>query len=207
PHASSCERDSSMKRLLCSLVAVGMLLGGAVRAKAQPNYLFTMIDVPGAAQTSANGTNNAGQIVGASQVPGDGYHGFLLSGDSFTILDAPFAMPGPNTIASGVNDAYQVVGHNFRDRFLTGCLLSGDTYTVLAVPGARDTIPGGINNAAQIVGSYTDSDRISHGFQLHGGSYTSFDVPGGEQYLCARDQQQRSNRGKLHGCFRTSRLP
>jgi uncharacterized membrane protein len=163
-----------MKQLLCGWVALGLLVGGTGEAKGQPSYVYTTLDVPGSSLTSANGINNAGQIVGAYQVPGDGYHGFLLSSGSYTTLDSPFTMPGPNTIASGVNDVTQVVGYNFRDRFLVGFLLSGGTYTMLFVPGARDTMPGGINNPGQIVGTYTDSDRIGHGFQLDGGTYTFF---------------------------------
>ena len=53
---------------------------------------FTAIDVPGAAGTSANSINPAGQIVGDYGL-GDGKtHGFLLSEGNFTLFDYPGAV-------------------------------------------------------------------------------------------------------------------
>jgi probable HAF family extracellular repeat protein len=46
-------------------------------------YNFTTLDVPGFQDTSANGINNAGQIVGWCGDTG-GTHGFLLSGGMYT---------------------------------------------------------------------------------------------------------------------------
>jgi hypothetical protein len=64
-----------MKRYLCSLVALGLLLGVTRQAMAQPSYSFTTLDLPGSTHTFATGINASGQIVGAY---GDaaGQHGF-----------------------------------------------------------------------------------------------------------------------------------
>ena len=43
-----------------------------------------------------------------------------------------------------------------------------------------DTKAWGINAARQIVGSYTDSSGVSHGFSYSGGIYTSLDAPWGK---------------------------
>jgi hypothetical protein len=59
----SHRRASSMKRLLCGVVALGVLLGGAVQAKA--DYIYTTLDVPGSFNTIANGINDARQPVRA----------------------------------------------------------------------------------------------------------------------------------------------
>ncbi len=69
-----------MKRLLCGLVALGLLVGGARRAEAQPSYVVTTIDVPGSTWTRGFGINDFGVIVGEYlDVRGTG-HGFSLSG-------------------------------------------------------------------------------------------------------------------------------
>jgi hypothetical protein len=65
-----------MKRLLCGLVALGLLLGGVVQA----DYIYTSLDVsilgalPG---TQAFGINDAGQVVGS-------YPQYISKGRSFT---------------------------------------------------------------------------------------------------------------------------
>jgi len=56
---------------------------------------------------------------------------------------------------------------------------AAQTYTTIDPPGAVFTGAFGINDALQIVGRYTDSVAITHGFLFDHGSYTSFDVPGG----------------------------
>jgi probable HAF family extracellular repeat protein len=62
--------------------------------------------VPGARSTSAQGINDAGQIVGFF-IDSTGNHGFLDTGGSFTTID----VPGTSfTIANGINDAGQIVG-------------------------------------------------------------------------------------------------
>jgi hypothetical protein len=51
-------------------------------------------------------------------------------------------------------------------------------FTTLDVPGAASTFALGINDAGQIVGSYSDGAR-DHGFLLDtDGSYTTLDAPG-----------------------------
>ena len=55
------------------------------------------------------------------------------------------------------------------------------TYKMISIdyPNAVATsIPGGINDRGEIVGAYTDSSRIVHGFLLSDGTYTSIDVQG-----------------------------
>jgi probable HAF family extracellular repeat protein len=58
-------------------------------------------------------------------------------------------------------------------------LYSGGTFTNIEFPGAISTGVGGINDAGQIVGSFSDTNNIAHGFLYSGGIYTQIDVPGG----------------------------
>jgi probable HAF family extracellular repeat protein len=130
----------------------------------------TTLDAP---YNTPQGINDAGQVVGwYGSYPL--YHGFLLSGGSYTTLDVPGASA---TYAQGINDAGQVVGWYTNALGTHGFLLSGGSYTTLDVPGASATYAQGINDAGQVVGWY-GSYPLYHGFLLSGGTYTTLDVPG-----------------------------
>jgi hypothetical protein len=68
-----------MKPLLSSLVTLGLLTGTVTRANA--DYLFTTIDIPGSPFTQATGINNLGQMVVRGSAGS-----FLLSGGTYTLL-------------------------------------------------------------------------------------------------------------------------
>jgi uncharacterized membrane protein len=93
-----------MKRVFCSLVALGLSLGVTGSAKAE--YLFTTVDFPGAVRSVASEINNLGQIVGTYNDGGAG-HGFLLDENGYTTLDVPDATL---TAALAINNCGQIVG-------------------------------------------------------------------------------------------------
>ena len=134
--------------------------------------------MPGAGFTQASGINDAGQIVGYF-FNGFQFHGFLDIDGSFTQVDVPGAPSGgifSGTTASGINDAGQIVGtftngatfRGFPSGY-EGFLDTGGRFTQIDVPGAASGFPPGatftgafgINDAGQIVGSFTTS---GHGF-------------------------------------------
>jgi hypothetical protein len=168
-----------MKHLVCGLMALGLLVGLAGHANAQPTYSFTTFDVPGSSSfaTRLNGINSSGQIVGFD---GTNNSGFLLDNGRYTTLQVPGAT---ETVAYGINDSTgQIVGYysdpagNFH-----GFLFDQGSYSTLDVPGSKWTYANGINASGQIVGSYTDAADAAysaHGFLLDQGSYTTLDVPG-----------------------------
>lgn len=161
-----------MKRHLCGLVAVGLLVGGVETAKAQ--YRFSTLDPPGSIATRAYGINDSGQIVGLYNLDQTETHGFLLSRDSYTALD----VPGSNyTVARGINASGQIVGFDFQPGGSShGFLVSGGSFTTLDPPGSFESMAYGINGSGQIVGKYSDT-RQSHGFLLSGSTYTNLDLP------------------------------
>src|SRR6516225_10933957 len=110
-----------MKRSLCSLMALGLLVGVTGRAMAQPSYTFSTLDVPGSfyAFSYATGINTSGQIVGRYYDAAFRTHGFLYDHGSYTTLDM---------LPNGINDSGQIVGGNL--------LYSGGSYTTLDVPGS-----------------------------------------------------------------------
>src|SRR5437016_2623743 len=67
-----------------------------------------------------------------------------------------------------------------------GCLLGatsnvlgqGPTFTTIDYPGAATTTPWGINTRGDIVGTYVNADKTTHGFLLSGGQYSPIDFPG-----------------------------
>jgi probable HAF family extracellular repeat protein len=90
------------------------------------------------------------------------------------------------TFANGINDAGQIVG-SYVDYFgglpqPRGFLYSGGAFTTINDPLAGfgqkgGTYANGINDAGQIVGSYTDEGLMSHGFLYSGGTFTTIDDP------------------------------
>lgn len=161
-----------MKRLLWCCAGLAFLSGGLNLARA--SYIFSSIDVPGAASTVTSGINNVGQIVGfysnTSGIAQDSgtEQGFLLSGGTFNPINFPGATA---TEAAGLNDVSQIVG--VLNPYLSGesgFLLSGGVFSNISAPG----ITGGawvfgINDVGQILGD---------GWLLSGGAYSTIQVPG-----------------------------
>ena len=83
---------------------------------------------------------------------------------TFTTRDVPGSLGG-STIASGINDAGQIVGQYMDAAGQHGFLYTpGAGFTSIDAPAATGgTYASGINNAGQIVGNYYDSTG-SHGF-------------------------------------------
>jgi probable HAF family extracellular repeat protein len=163
-------RDATMKPFFCCMTVLILVVDGARDAKAQVDYVYTTLGVPGSSFTVANGINASGQIVGYYSSDA-GLHGFLLSGGNYTTLDAPGAV---NTLPYATNNVGQIVGYyNDVGGLPHGFLLSGGAYTPVEVPGSSSTYPSGINDRGQIVGLAADGS-----FLYSGGRYTSINVPG-----------------------------
>ena len=117
--------------------------------------VYTSIDVPGATLTIAFGINNLGTIVGGYSTPDGIGHGFILENGVFTTVDYPGAQGMELT---SINDSGDAVG-NYSDAGYTsnhGLLMSGGVLTSFDTPfpGSISTLPWGLNNRHQIVGSY-----------------------------------------------------
>jgi autotransporter-associated beta strand protein len=134
---------------------------------------YTPVNVPGAAQgTYAFGINNAGQIVGGSEVNWVS-KGFVYSNGAYV----SFNVPGDNgeTTPFGINNASQIVGF-FNSGNYHGFLYDNGVYTQLDAPGAtQGTSAYGINDHGQIVGGVNGGPQ---GWLYSGGVYTTVSVPG-----------------------------
>ena len=117
---------------------------------------LTTLFVPGSRDTVANGINNLGQVVGYYVEPTGFQRGFVYGNGSFVSFAVP---PGGGNIApQGINDVGQIIGYSGSFSFI----YDGSTYRTLSVPGARSTNAYGLNNAGEVVGSYTDLSGCSH---------------------------------------------
>ncbi len=153
--------------------------------------------------------NDAGQIVGFYTTGNNDtlslYHGFLYSiaNESFTEIDEPNAGTGntssgyqkEGTTPMAINASGVVTGHyvdsggNRHGFIATPPYSSPGNYTSFDGPGATTntgqgasysgTIPMSIDAAGDVVGSYTDSSGVRHGFiRSASGTITTFDAPG-----------------------------
>jgi len=169
---------------------------------------FLSLDFPGANfYTQARGINSKGDIVGTYFIGnGDGSgesplssgngHGFLLSGGIYSSIDFPGAIL---TEAWRISDTGEILGRykSSTDGSFHMFLFANGTFsTVPDVPKGIATASsnyssGGLTEAGDIVGDYSDARPIFkdfkrlgknngnlHGFLLSGGVYTTIDFPG-----------------------------
>jgi uncharacterized membrane protein len=93
-------------------------------------------------------------------------HGFLLSFGTLTTLDFP-AAGTTSTMALGLNDKGQVVGVYMIGTTMHGFVYNstnGHFHSIDDPKGLGTTTINGINNLAQIVGFYVDSNGHTDGF-------------------------------------------
>ena len=178
---------------------------GFLRGAASPNTITVLNDPNAPTATSSRGTfptgiNDNGQIVGTyatgSYDTPSAYHGFLYSvaSKAYTEIDEPNAGTGEfdnnnkeGTIPIAINASGVITGY-YVDSAGTnhGFIYTGGNYTSFDVPGAAatghsglssGTVPVSIDAHGDIVGSYTDSNQIKHGFvRSASGTITTFDA-------------------------------
>jgi hypothetical protein len=142
---------------------------------------WTLIDVPGAANTGGTNPNSRGQVA-LSYWGDDGVmHLAIWERGHYTYIPDSawegYAFWG----AQGINDRGQVsacVG-NDDGSILYGWVGTSRHHTIFAYPGSTFTIAFMTNNSGTTVGEYVDADGNGHGFIKDGDDYESVDYPGG----------------------------
>jgi len=138
---------------------------------------FQTVDFSGGSTQTAGGVNDSGQIVGHYSDSLGVFHGYELSGGTYTTINVSFS-GAVDTFPYGIDNAGDIVGCWSRSGNTAGGFeLSGGTYTQLQFPGGTGTCGHAINNKGDITGYYDDTSG-AHGFVLSAGIYTSIDVPG-----------------------------
>lgn len=161
---------------LMTMVALATLSSPASARSGDPTY--TLIEVPGAIDTTPNSINNRGDISGQYTL-GNLTAAFVLSRHGEWDL---FSVPGSVvTIAYGINTRGDVAG-SFTFPGIgqkpRGFTRIDDVISFIDVPGSIETIVRSINDAGEMTGLYRTSDRIGHGFVYSNGQFSSLDVPG-----------------------------
>ncbi len=159
---------------------------------------FSQFDVPGAVVTTLNMPNHRNQYAGI-YVDAIRPHGYFLDKKGVTTLDPPDSI---RSQATGINDLSQVVG-SYRDpsQKRHGFVWWKGKFTTFNVPNddpVLGTVPIGINNRGQVIGSYVNADDgIRHGFVRIRGDYKFFDVPGAQLTI----GETINNKGQIVGLF------
>lgn len=113
--------------------------------------------------TIGNDINNSRLICGYFLNAGDGFfHGFLLSGSTFTQFDADSSV---STLLRGLNDAGVLVGSTNSSTQSDQAFMSenGNT-TFIVIPGAISSLGSDVNANGEMDGIYTDGAGVTHGF-------------------------------------------
>jgi probable HAF family extracellular repeat protein len=112
----------------------------------------------GGVSSVANGINNAGQVVGESEVA-EGYsHAFITGPDGMGMRDLG-TLAGFSSVANGINDAGQVVGRSFMAGVEGHAFITGPDGEGMTDLNSLVDLPGGwvltnawdINNNGQVI--------------------------------------------------------
>jgi hypothetical protein len=131
--------------------------------------------------TEGRGINNSGIVCGDYAASDGTFHGFFLSGSTFTEYDIAGAT---DTLVHSINDAADFAGaFSFTGPtgMHQGFVSVGGTITSFSVPGAISTFAYELNNSNRlVVGYYLDSSGIPHGYfrDANGALHFPIDPPG-----------------------------
>ena len=163
-----------------AVASLVVLLAAISPVNAQQVYQIVDLGTLGGTATTPHGINNQGQVVGQSDLSGDGSrHAFLYSNGVMTDLGT---LGGVVSSAEAINENGQIVGVSSNTGNLANhaFLYSGGAFTDLGTLGGPDSTAYAINGQGQIVGS----SRVSGGsadraFLYSGGNMSDLGTLGG----------------------------
>ncbi len=144
-------------------------------------FTFGLVDFPRSPDSTAQGLNSRGDIVGLYGPNLPAYEAteqsYVLEGNTFEELVYPGAS---YTIGVGINKSRKIVGsYSGSDGTYHAFLRKAKTYTNIDHPGSDNTIAININDAGVIIGIYyQNTTGTVHGFVLKKGVYTTIDPEG-----------------------------
>jgi len=140
--------------------------------------VFSKVRVPGSRSTDAHGVNNFGDVVGAFSPEQNRLSliGYIFSKGKYRIIPNPLSVR-TYSYANSINDQGDILGFNGISDFV----LHNGTFFYFSIPNS-ETNAMTINNRGWVVGYYTDSQQIVHGFLMKDyrtGEFVTIDYPGG----------------------------
>ena len=176
-HSTVCQGINASGKIVCNYTDNK----GNPQAAVYFNGVFTPVKYPGAVSLNAYGIDDAGDLVGFFNDSSNNTHGFLLKGGiggTPVKLDAP----GANfTVATGLNNNGKVTvfwgdatGYVESSTYDT----TSQAYTKANLLGAANSYAGGIDDAGDIIYTWTDVENNIHGglFSAHEQGYYLLDV-------------------------------
>lgn len=175
----------------------------ATVAPADTVQVLQTFDYPGTGNSSMpQKISDQGVIVG-TVIEGNGVvAGFFYKPRIMRYSDRPFSDPndtGNVTRGRGINNFRHVCGEylNASSNTFHGYILEHPDFISFDVTGTLDTIPMGINNAGDFVGTVILSDGTQPAFLSLGGVVTTFAVPGAS----ATFAYQLNKGSNVIGCY------
>jgi len=167
---------------------------------------FRTVDFPGTtSKPSFNqllGVNNHNVAAGFYNDQAGNSHGYLFDARRGRFIPLQLPIQATSVVATGINDAGQVVGFLVIGKTTHGFLWSHDELTLLRLGNHTNTQALGINNAGVIVGSFVDAADHTHGFVRFGsGMVRRVDAPGSTSTVV----NGLNNRGVIVGFFTDTR--
>ena len=135
---------------------------------------YRQIDVPGAFSTTARAITDNGMIVGDYSPDNVTIACYVLNGGSFST----FSFPGETlNTCTGISRRGDVLGYYTTTDDFSFVRRLG-RFTPIGVPGAIFQDPLGMNDLDQVVGLYSDSNGVQHGYMADIALVTNVDPPG-----------------------------
>jgi len=145
---------------------------------------FAPFDVPGTTYLEGARITASDEIIGYFADANSAWHGLIRSADgTITQIDAPGAtnQPGYGTFPNDINANGTIVGGVYTISSSHSFFRASDgTFTVFDPPnvGTKGSSASGINTVGVIVGTFTDSNSVNHGYIRNLDlSFTTLDDP------------------------------
>ena len=130
---------------------------------------YTSFDAPnGSILTEFTGINNHNQRVGIYDDSAGVEHGFTLVGTTFSDVTAP----GATTVVTAtdrINDSAEIVGlfgDDVAGPFMGYSRNAAKKFHTIVFPGSTETRCRGLNNGGTVVGRFTDTGGVIHGYMM-----------------------------------------